>query len=398
MRRCYEGSDRVLALRNVNLTKCHRGYSVQLKSKVALSAGNLYKQRKASRRLLDGLESVFHEYHKIGVGFSYLLTPIKSKIPIEEEALRQALTMVSYRQPLLRATIKKIAEFKYFECTEGRASFGLSTLDRNINDQEEITEEIFEKTKFESDDGPLWKAVLIPGKYDATSGSYNGGLALAISHAIANAPSLTVVLKDTFGYLENIHNGTAPKLEDIDSLPLFPSSASLLSHKLQELCPTSDNIPSSNNYVNPVLSQFPTIEGKPQKSDPRTKVLVRTIPPDQASNLIQQCRKHHSTITGAFLAACHFSFTSCLDNTIQISPTATNDITCLTAVGRNHHPNLPEDYVSCHFGSLTYDITLPSQNKDFWQVAQSLTLKLRMDTTPRRHAVYFCRIFEGFAG
>ena len=192
MRRCYEGSNRVLALRNVNLTKCHRGYSVQLKSKVALSTSNLYKQRKTSRRLLDGLESVFHEYHKKGVKFSYLLTPIKSKAPIEEEALRQALTMVSYRQPLLRATIKKIAELKYFECTEGRASFGLSTLDRNINDQQEITEEIFEKTKFESDDGPLWKAVLIPGRYDATSDSYNGGLALAISHAISNAPSRDV--------------------------------------------------------------------------------------------------------------------------------------------------------------------------------------------------------------
>ena len=175
-------------------------------------------------------------------------------------------------------------------------------------------------------------------------------------------------------------------------MPLFPSSASLLSHKLQELCPTSDNIPSSNNYVNPVLSQFPTIEGKSQKSEPRTKVLVRSVPADQASNLIQLCRKHHSTITGAFLAACHFSFTSCLDNTIQISPTATNDITCLTAVGRNHRPNLPEDYVSCHFGSLTYDITLPSRNKDFWQVAQSLTKCIRDDINRDKHLEFLSKI------
>ena len=165
------------------------------------------------------------EYHKTGVGFSYLFTPITSQVPIEEEALRQALTMVSRRQPLLRATINGTSELKYFESVEGRASFGLSALERDIDDTEAITEEIFASTKFECDDGPLWKAVLIPGKFHPSSRSYSGAVALAISHALANAPSLATVLQQTLGYLEEITKGTAPKVEDIPSFPLYPSSA-----------------------------------------------------------------------------------------------------------------------------------------------------------------------------
>ena len=102
-------------------------------NKVTQSSNNIYKQRKISKRPLDGLESVFHEYHKTGIGFSYLLTPITSKIPVEEESLCEALTMVSYKQPLLRATITETPEFKYFECMEGRTSFGFSILDRDFS-------------------------------------------------------------------------------------------------------------------------------------------------------------------------------------------------------------------------------------------------------------------------
>ena len=164
LRRCFQSSG---ALKYFQIRHT-RHYSIQLQTKVTESQNNIYKQRHISRRRLDGLESVFHEFHKTGVGFSYLLTPITSKIPIEEQPIREALTMVSYQQPLLRATITETSQHKYFECIEGRTSFGLSVLDRDIDDTEKITEEIFANTKFESDDGPLWKAVLIPGKLDST--------------------------------------------------------------------------------------------------------------------------------------------------------------------------------------------------------------------------------------
>ena len=374
LRRCFQSSG---ALKYFQIRHT-RHYSIQLQTKVTESQNNIYKQRHISRRRLDGLESVFHEFHKTGVGFSYLLTPITSKIPIEEQPIREALTMVSYQQPLLRATITETSQHKYFECIEGRTSFGLSVLDRDIDDTEKITEEIFANTKFESDDGPLWKAVLIPGKLDSTSKSYNGGLVLAISHAIANAPSLAIVLKQVLGYLENITKGTAPNLKDIPSLPLHPSSATLLSHLLPAPIATSSNVLPSADYINPVLSQFPTIEDDPQKIEPATKVIIRTIPPDRATSLLQQCRKNNSTITGAILAASHFSFTRLLETT-QLPSNCTNDVTCLTGVGRNHRPRLPADYVACHFGSLTYDITLPSASTDFWEVAQSLSQSIRDD-------------------
>jgi hypothetical protein len=377
LRRCFQS---YRALRNFQIRHTHY-HSIQLETTVTESPSNIYKQRKISKRPLDGLESVFHEYHKTGVGFSYLLTPITSKIPIEEQPIREALTLVSYQQPLLRATITEKSGYKYFECIEGRTSFGFSVLDRDIHDAEKITEEIFAGTKFDSDDGPLWKAVLIPGKFDSSSKSYNGGLALAISHAIANAPSLTIVLKQVLDYLESITKGTAPNLKDIPSLPLYPSYATLLFHTLPTP-PTPKatyyNILPSPDYINPVLSQFPTIEDNPERIEPTTKVLIRTIPPDRAVSLLQQCRQNNSTITGAILAACHFAFSGLLKTT-QLPSTCTNDVTCLTAVGRNHRPRLPADYVACHFGSLTYDITLPSPTTDFWEVAQSLSQCIRND-------------------
>jgi hypothetical protein len=377
LRRCFQSSKRVPALRLYQTQRVH-GCSVQHGNKVTQSSNNIYKQRKISKRPLDG------------IGFSYLLTPITSKIPVEEEPLCEALTMVSYKQPLLRATITETPEFKYFECMEGRTSFGFSILDRDINDMEEITEEIFANTKFDSDDGPLWKAVLIPGKFNPSSKSYTGGLVLAISHAIANGPSLTVVLKQTLGYLENITKGTAPNLEDIPSLPLYPSSATLLSHKLQKLS-ASTSYHKNTDYINPVLSQFPTIEDNPQKSEPKTKVLIRTMPPDQSVSLLQQCRKNNSTVTGAILAACHYSFSGLL-KTNQFCATTTNDVTCLTAVGKNHRPRLPADYVACHYGSLTYDITLPSPNEDFWKVAQSLTQSIYNDIIHDNHLEFVSKV------
>jgi hypothetical protein len=378
LRRCFQSSK---ALQNFQIRH----------SKVTKSPSNIYKQRKISKRPLDGLESVFHEYHKTGVGFSYLLTPVSSKIPIEEQHIREALTMVSYQQPLLRATITETSGYKYFECVEGRTSFGFSVLDRDIHDAEKITEEIFAGTKFDSDDGPLWKAVLIPGKFDSSSKSYNGGLALAISHAIANGPSLTVVLKQVLGYLESSTKGTAPNLKDIPSLPLYPSSATLLSHTLPTPKATPHNILPSPDYINPVLSQFPTIEDNPERIEPTTKVLIRTIPPDRAVSLLQQCRQNNSTITGAILAACHFAFSGLLKTT-QLPSTCTNDVTCLTAVGRNHRLRLPADYVACHFGSLTYDITLPSPTTDFWEVAQSLSQCIRNDISRNKDLDFLSEI------
>ena len=378
LRRCFQSSK---ALQNFQIRH----------SKVTKSPSNIYKQRKISKRPLDGLESVFHEYHKTGVGFSYLLTPVSSKIPIEEQHIREALTMVSYQQPLLRATITETSGYKYFECVEGRTSFGFSVLDRDIHDAEKITEEIFAGTKFDSDDGPLWKAVLIPGQFNSCSKSYNGGLALAISHAIANGPSLMIVLKQVLGYLESIIKGTAPNLKDIPSLPLYPSSATLLYHTLPTPKATPHNILPSPDYINPVLSQFPTIEDNPERIEPTTKVLIRTIPPDRAVSLLQQCRQNNSTITGAILAACHFAFSGLLKTT-QLPSTCTNDVTCLTAVGRNHHPRLPADYVACHFGSLTYDITLPSPTTDFWEVAQSLSQCIRNDISRNKDLDFLSEI------
>lgn len=376
LRRCFQSNG---ALRNFQIRHA-RHYSIQLETKITETPNNIYKQREISKRPLDGLESVFHEFHKTGIGFSYLLTPITSKIPIEEQPIREALTMVSYQQPLLRATITETSQLKYFECIEGRTSFGFSVLDRDIDDTEKITEEIFANTKFDSDDGPLWKAVLVSGKFNSSSNSYNGGLVLAISHAVANAPSLTIVLKQVLDYLENITKGTAPNLKDIPSLPLQPSSATLLSHKLPAPIATSNNILPSANYINPVLSQFPTIEDDQHKLKPATKVLIRTIPPDRAVSLLQQCRENNSTFTGAILAACHFAFSGLLKTT-QFPSNCTNDVTCLTGVGRNHRPCLPADYVACHFGSLTYDITLPSPTTDFWEVAKSLSQSIRDDIT-----------------
>ena len=390
LRTRLEYGKRVLpALSNLRTRFVHGG-SLQVENEVTKSTNNIYKQRQISKRPLDGLESVFHEYHKTGIGFSYLLTPIRSKVPIEVQPLYKALTMVSYQQPLLRASITKTPKLKYFKCKEGRTSFGFSILDRDINDAEAITENIFATTKFESDDGPLWKAVLIPGRFDSSSNSYYGGLVLAISHAIANGPSLTVVLKQTLGHLENITKGSAPSLDDIPSLPLYPSSANLLSHKLDKLSVPS-NIPPPTDYINPVLSQFPTIEDSPQRPEPKTKVIIRTIPSNQAASLVQKCRENKSTVTGAILAACHLSFSALL-KPVQFPASATNDISCLVAVAENHHPKLPSDYVACHYSSLTYDIPLPSADTDFWEVAQSSTQCIRDDVSRDKHFEFLSKI------
>lgn len=374
-RKCFQSSR---ALRNFQRVR-HTPYSsVQFETKVTESPNNIYTQRRISKRPLDGVESAFHEFHKTGVGYSYLLAPITSKIPIEEQPIREALTMVSYQQPLLRATITQTSEYKYFECIEGRASFGFSIMDREIDDTEQITEEIFANTKFESDDGPLWKAVLIPGKFDSRLNSYNGGLALVASHAICNGPSVPIVLKQVLGYLENITKGTAPNLKDIPSFPLYPNSATLLSNQLHPSVATPNDILLSADYINPVLSRFPTIEDNPEKIEPATKVLIRTIPPNRAVSLLRQCRKNNATVTGAILAACHFSFCGLLKTT-QLPSNCTNDVTCLTGIGRNHRPLLPADYVAGQFGALTYDLALPSPNTGFWQFAQMLSQSIRQD-------------------
>ncbi|XP_028412904.1 uncharacterized protein LOC114535786 [Dendronephthya gigantea] len=379
----------LLASRHNQILRAH-SYATQLESKITELSKNVYKQRVISRRPLDGLESLFHECHKTGIGFSYLVTGIRSKVPIEEKSLREALTMVSYQQPLLRATITETADVKYFESKEGRVSFGFSALDKDINDTEAITEEIFANTKFERDNGPLWNAVLIPGNFHPSSETYTGGVALAISHAIANAHSLVAVLRQTLGYLENIAKGTAPKVEDIPSLPLYPSSAALLSHKLKNLS-TPNRIISSQDYINPVLNQFPTIENDPQKSEPRTKVLIRTIPAERVVSFLQQCRSNNCSITGAILAACHYSFSALLKTT-QFSANATNDITCLTSVGKNHQPTLPNDYVACHYGALTYDIELSTSNTDFWELARSLTKDIRYDIGREKHLEFLSKV------
>ena len=284
--------------------------------------------------------------------------------------------MVSYKQPLLRATITETKGLKYFESKQGRIRFGLSTLDKDINDTQAITEETFANTKFELDNGPLWKAVLIPGNFDPSSNTYTGGV-------VGGVKSTMTVLKQTLGYLKNIAKGTAPKLEDIPSFPLYPSSATLLSHKLKTLS-ASNHVISSRDYINPVLSHFPTIENDTQKSEPKTKVLIRTIPAERVVSLLQQCRSHNCTITGAILAACHQSFSGLLKTT-QFSATPTNYITCYTSVGKNHHPTLPDDYVACHFGALTYNIELPTSNTDFWEVARSLTPRMRHDISCDKH-------------
>ncbi|XP_028413256.1 uncharacterized protein LOC114536103 [Dendronephthya gigantea] len=389
LRSCFQRKV-LLASRYLQILRAH-SYAKQLESKITDLPNNVYKQRVISRRPLDGLESLFHECHKAGIGFSYLfLTEVRSKVPIEEESLREALTMVSYQQPLLRATITETAGVKYFESEEGRVSFGFSTLDKDINDTEAITEEIFANTKFDRDDGPLWKAMLIPANFHPSSETYTGGVALAISHAIANGRSLVAVLRQTLGYLENIAKGTAPNVEDIPSLPLYPSSASLLSHKLKNLS-TPSRIISSRDYINPVLNQFPTIEDDPLKSEPRTKVLIRTIPADELVSLLQQCGNNNCSITGAILAACHYSFSGLLKTT-EFSTNATNDITCLTSVGENHQPTLPNDYVASHYGALTYDIELPTSNTDFWKLARSLTQDIRHDIGRDKHLKFLSKV------
>ena len=345
-------------------------------------------RRKITMRALDGLESLFHEYYKKGIGFSYLLTPINSKIPIEADILRRALVMVSCRQPLLRATIKETPKMNYFICNDEHPNFQFCVMDKEVADVEEITEEVFEKTKFESGDGALWKVTLIPGKYDRSTDSYKGVIVLAVSHAVANAPSLVVILKQSLEYLEQIHKGTKPSLKCIESAPLYSNSATLLSHKLQKMN-TSYN--PSPNYINPVLSQFPTIEDNFQKTAPKTKVIVRKIPADRALFLLQQCRGNNSTITGALLAACHVSFMSFLNGT-DLPTTSTNDLTCLAAVNSEHQPRLPIDYVGCHYGALTYDIPIATSYKNFWQLAHVLSSKLREDTKGGKHLEFLSKI------
>lgn len=153
-------------------------------------------------RPLDGLESLFHEFYKKGIGFSYLLTPISSKIPIEVNALRKALQMVSQRHPLLRATIRETMESKEFICNDRHENFKLSIMNKKIDEIEDITEEVFQNTNLEANDGDLWKVVLIPGYFNCYTRTYKGGIVLAISHAIANAPSLAVFLRQTLEYLQ----------------------------------------------------------------------------------------------------------------------------------------------------------------------------------------------------
>lgn len=389
-RTCLQECKNAVAFKRLHASACSPPQGTE--SRVFQSEKGVYQQRLISRRPLDGLESMFHEYHKTGIAFSFLLTPLKSKVPIREESLLRALEMVSYRQPLLRARVTESLSYptKYFETTERRTNFGFSVLDQDISNIEAITEDIFASTKFDSDNGPIWKTVLIPGKFDPSSKLYTSGLALAISHAVANGPSLPVILRQIIGSMETISHGTAPKLQDIPSFPLFPSSADLLSLNLREFEPTKSS-PSSADFINPVLSEFPTTENLPKISEPKTKVLIRTISADEATWLLQQCRNNSCTITGAILAACHFSFCSLLRKT-SFPADATNDITCLTAVDRNHRPSLPFDYSACHYGSLTYNIPLTIQNTNFWELAKSFSQGIKRDKRNDKDLEFLLRL------
>jgi hypothetical protein len=141
--RSQNNGRRVLRVLSNFQTRLAHGHALQVEDEA----------RRIGMRPLDGFESLFHEYHRTGVGFPYLLTPmITSKV----QSLFKALTMMSYQQPLLRASITETAGLKKLKSVEGRTSSGFSILDRHINDAEAITEKTFSTTNFKlfSEDWP----------------------------------------------------------------------------------------------------------------------------------------------------------------------------------------------------------------------------------------------------
>ena len=351
---------------------------------------NVYKPKTILRRPLDGQEDIFYEYYKRNISCATTCALIKSKIPLKEETVRQALSMLCQRQTLLRATVVEASDGKtrHFESASGVVDHKINfcTLDRDVDERLAVWENLISEMDFERDEGCLWRAVLLREKFDKDENCFYNALALLVCHSIIDAAGMFSLYQQLLAYIEAITKGESIKLTDIQELPFLPSQSSLVSHKVKKVekhvaFAAAGDTPAT---INPVLACFPKSQSTELSPHTVTKVMLREISWPVLEKLVTACRNHGSTLTGALAAVCHIAFSSLL-NTRLLRSDLTNDISCYVDTSKHSYIPLPADLITYTAAPLTYNLPLPAVYKDLWELASQFTTQFHSDIANLKH-------------
>jgi Condensation domain len=230
-------------------------------------------------RPLGPLERMWHWFGQMHPQHFLLAAEFDSVL--SEHEVRDALSAVQGRQPLLQVSIESSANGPVFSRTENPAPIGLRTVEvANKSDwthvaADELTERIDSAT------APLARAVLITAGDDSV-------LLLAFDHVICDGMSAVRVLDELISVL----NGS-----ELHPLPVPASHETLVSGRMQPVDPA-------------VLADLPVPEERMRRwpnylpfGSTRAKVHTHEFGRDTTDQILRACRNENTTVQGLLVAA-----------------------------------------------------------------------------------------------
>lgn len=244
-----------------------------------LPSGERFPQSSGVVRPLGPLERMWHWFGQEHPQH-FLLAAEFDSVP-SEDGVRDALSAVQGRHPLLQVSIDSSANDPVFSRTENPAPIGLRRVRiANKNDWTEIAaEELTER--IDPATAPLARAVLITTEDDSV-------LLLAFDHVICDGISAVGVLDELISVL----NGS-----ELHPLPVPASHETLISRRLEPVDPA-------------VLADLPVPEDRMRRwpdylpfGSTRAKVHALEFGRDTTDQILRGCRNENTTMQGLLVAA-----------------------------------------------------------------------------------------------
>jgi hypothetical protein len=351
-----------------------------------------------NRRQLHHNEQVLDilSMEKSGSGNICLGISITSKQSLVHEHVRDALVLLTKRQPMLRAVIATMADGnKYFEIKEINeviAMFDITISHVKASDWKEVW---FEYTAKQRANGLLWRVVILQEEFMPDTEDYVNTLMFNFSHVCTDGVSSVKFCKQFLNNMNELANGTGLVDQEISSLDLMPPFHMIVTrgriwHSLFNFMLAYCGLRPILKFCvkrllgrfmekkpnNPYHEQFPPNSRVPNSLIP-SRLNVKVFTEGETKNIIQACKANNCTVTGAITAAAHLAFCEL----IQDNQSKYMKLESLLAInGRRFCDPKPHDDYLGFFVYVNQDFYMKyvaGAGVELWKLAQETTEKIK---------------------
>ena len=355
----------------------------------------------SNRRRLGHFEEMLdiQSMEKTGTGNICVSISITSKQSLVHQHVRDALLLLSKRQPMLRAVIATMANGdKYFEIKEINeviTMLDITTSDVKAFDWQSMW---FEYTAKQSGNGLLWRVVILQEEFMQDTKDYANTLMFNFNHACIDGVSSVKFCEQFLKYMNELANGTTTADEEISSLELLPQVHEIVTrgrtwHSLfnfmlaycglrpiMKFClEKMFNRLIQKKPCNPYHVQFPPNSEISTSGVPSLPQLsVKVFTENETKDIIKACRANNCTVTGAIAAAAHLAFCELIEPD-QSNSEVELELPFAIDAQRFCNPKPHQEYLG-QFAYTCQNVYMKCLTGDtgyFWKLAQETTQRIK---------------------